>query len=204
MHKFTHIGAFYHVARHLETMRADSDFPERDLETMRADWDFPERYLVTTPVRYRGTVKLHEANSGVHCTAGALIAQSRTREIAPGDDNYGFAAFVAQEQRNERFEPSKDAFAPSTGSIPPRRSSSLANGSVRVFKRESPSRPFQKSSGSSSPFDSSPAKRTDTLTRSRRLGTSSRMRSSRLCPMVRTPDSNSVRRWFESTVSNQQ
>lgn len=83
MHKFTHISAFYQVARYLDQMRNDPDFPER--------------YLINTPVHYRGTVKLHGSNSGVHCTPGALIAQSRTREISPKDDNYGFAAFVALE-----------------------------------------------------------------------------------------------------------
>lgn len=83
MHKFTHISAFYQVARYLDQMREDPDVPER--------------YLIKTPVRYRGTIKLHGSNSGVHCTPDALIAQSRTREITPKDDNYGFAAFVARE-----------------------------------------------------------------------------------------------------------
>lgn len=87
MHKFTHISAFYQVARYLDEMRDDPEFPER--------------YLIKTPVHYRGTVKLHGSNSGVHCTPDALIAQSRTREITPKEDNYGFAAFVAQEDTHQ-------------------------------------------------------------------------------------------------------
>ncbi|MFT5431356.1 MAG: hypothetical protein ACI9OJ_002035 [Myxococcota bacterium] len=83
MHKFTHICAFYQVVRYLDEMRDDPEFPER--------------YLINTPVRYRGTIKLHGSNSGVRCTPDALIPQSRTREITPKDDNYGFAAFVALE-----------------------------------------------------------------------------------------------------------
>ncbi|MFK8002829.1 MAG: RNA ligase family protein [Polyangiales bacterium] len=87
MHKFTHISAFYQVARYLDQMREDPEIPER--------------YVISTPVRYRGTVKLHGSNSGVHCTPGLLIAQSRTREITPKDDNYGFAAFVALEDTQQ-------------------------------------------------------------------------------------------------------
>lgn len=82
MHKYTHIDAFYQVARYIDKMSNDPECPEE--------------YKIRTPVEYRGTVKLHGSNVGVSCTSEGLVAQSRTRVITPGDDNYGFAAFVAR------------------------------------------------------------------------------------------------------------
>ncbi len=83
MHKFTHVDAFYQVVRYVESLNADPECPER--------------YKVRSPVSYRGTVKLHGSNAGVCCTAAGLSPQSRSRAITPGDDNYGFAHFVATE-----------------------------------------------------------------------------------------------------------
>jgi len=82
MRKFTHIDAFYQVARYVESVNADADCPEH--------------HKVRTPVTYRGTVKLHGSNAGVACSSEALVAQSRSRELSVADDNYGFAAFVAE------------------------------------------------------------------------------------------------------------
>lgn len=82
MHKFTHIDAFYQVARHIEVMNADPECPEHA--------------KIKTPVTFRGTVKLHGSNVGVACSPAGLTAQSRSRELTVGDDNYGFAAFVAR------------------------------------------------------------------------------------------------------------
>ncbi len=84
MHKFTHIDAFYQVARYVEVTNENPECPER--------------YKIREPVSYRGTVKLHGANAGVVCTPDALRPQSRSRAISVQDDNYGFAAFVAQDQ----------------------------------------------------------------------------------------------------------
>lgn len=46
-------------------------------------------------VDYVGTVKLHGSNASVRFTPdGEIVAQSRTRVLSVGDDNFGFAAFV--------------------------------------------------------------------------------------------------------------
>lgn len=46
-------------------------------------------------VDYVGTVKLHGSNASVRFTEdGQIIPQSRSRVLAVGDDNFGFAAFV--------------------------------------------------------------------------------------------------------------
>jgi hypothetical protein len=46
-------------------------------------------------VSFRGTVKLHGTNGGVHVTPeGVVTAQSRNRPLVVGDDNLGFASFV--------------------------------------------------------------------------------------------------------------
>lgn len=84
MHKFTHVDAFYQVIRYVESLNADPECPER--------------YKIRSSVPYRGTVKLHGSNAGVCCTTAGLTAQSRSRDITPGDDNYGFAQFVAREE----------------------------------------------------------------------------------------------------------
>lgn len=44
---------------------------------------------------YRAKIKLHGTNAGVRIKLnGEIFARSRTRTITPGDDNYGFAAWV--------------------------------------------------------------------------------------------------------------
>lgn len=47
------------------------------------------------PVPYRGKVKLHGTNAAVRISDGALHAQSRTQLIEVGNDNSGFAAWLA-------------------------------------------------------------------------------------------------------------
>lgn len=62
-----------------------------------------ERYpsLVTHPLTYYPKMKLHGTNAGVQIHPnGDVIAQSRQRIIVPGDDNYGFARWVKD---NEAF-----------------------------------------------------------------------------------------------------
>lgn len=80
MHKYTHVEAIYQVARYV---KATNGSPE-----------CPDRYKVRTPVRYRGTVKLHGANAGVVCHGGELVPQSRNRVISLQEEHLGFAAFV--------------------------------------------------------------------------------------------------------------
>jgi hypothetical protein len=77
MYKYTHIDALYQVARYIEKT--------------------PEHYKISTPVCYRGTVKLHGANMGVVCTEEKLVAQSRTQVLSlPSGDRFGFAAFMEE------------------------------------------------------------------------------------------------------------
>lgn len=80
MHKFCEIQAFYQVARYVAKTNEDPEVPAQ--------------YKVTSPVTYRGTVKLHGSNSGVICTDDSLQAQSRNRTLEVDSDNMGFAAFV--------------------------------------------------------------------------------------------------------------
>ena len=50
-------------------------------------------------INYRAKVKLHGTNAGVHIKpSGQVIAQSRDRFITPGDDNYGFAKWVDENE----------------------------------------------------------------------------------------------------------
>ena len=82
MHNFSHIDAFYQVVRYLDALNASVECPEKN--------------KIRGAVKYRGSVKLHGANAAVACSATELVAQSRSRVITPSDDNYGFAAFVAE------------------------------------------------------------------------------------------------------------
>lgn len=80
MHKFTHVDAFYQVARFVKKINKHSEYQGDK--------------AIVGPVSFRGTVKLHGTNSSVHHTSdGELIFQSRTRVITPTEDNAGFAAF---------------------------------------------------------------------------------------------------------------
>jgi hypothetical protein len=84
MHKFSHVNAFYQIARYVKKVK---EFPQHRIEG---------------PVTYRGTVKLHGTNAGVrHSDGQPLQAQSRTRDITPEVDNHGFAKFVAQPKVTE-------------------------------------------------------------------------------------------------------
>ena len=81
MIKFTHIEGFHNVVRTYEKMHNDPEI---------------FRYRLPAPVTFRGTIKLHGTNSGVVLTPDAIVPQSRNRELSTEDDNYGFAAYVAQ------------------------------------------------------------------------------------------------------------
>jgi len=52
-------------------------------------------YDKSVPVYYKGTVKLDGTNAGVRFTKERIIPQSKTREITPSDDNFGFAAWCS-------------------------------------------------------------------------------------------------------------
>jgi hypothetical protein len=80
MHKYTHVVALYQVLAYIEATNGNPECPEK--------------YKIRTPVKFRGTVKLHGTNAGVACTEEALVAQSRTRNLAVDDDHHGFAKFV--------------------------------------------------------------------------------------------------------------
>ena len=45
-------------------------------------------------IRYVGTVKLHGTNASVRIEGDQVFAQSRSRVLSIGDDNFGFAQFV--------------------------------------------------------------------------------------------------------------
>jgi hypothetical protein len=81
MHKFTHINALYQIARFVDMIN----------ESER-----PDEHKFLTPIKFRGTVKLHGCNSGVACTKESLVAQSRNRVLTVDEDHMGFAAFVRQ------------------------------------------------------------------------------------------------------------
>lgn len=82
MKKFTHIEAFHAVVKYARHVNGDPDIPIE--------------YHLRGPVTFRGTVKLHGTNAGVACLPEGLGAQSRTRALTIGDDNHGFAAYVAR------------------------------------------------------------------------------------------------------------
>lgn len=81
MHKFTHINALYQIARFVDAVNES---------------DRPDEHKILTPVKFRGTVKLHGCNSGVACTKDGLVAQSRNRVLTVDEDHMGFAAFVRE------------------------------------------------------------------------------------------------------------
>jgi hypothetical protein len=81
MKKFTHIEALYQVARSVRKMNKDPECPDK--------------YKLFGPVTFRGTIKLHGANAAAAVTADRIIPQSRSRELALGDDNHGFALFLS-------------------------------------------------------------------------------------------------------------
>lgn len=90
MHKYTHIGSIQQVDQYVQITNANPECPEH--------------YKVHSPVKYRGTVKLHGVNSGVACTANSLIPQSRETVLSAGRDElgnkldpFGFYRFVTGE-----------------------------------------------------------------------------------------------------------
>jgi len=87
MKKFTHIEAFHQVARAVAKVNGDPQIPDR--------------HKVWGPVLFRGTVKIHGTNAGVALTSDAIVPQSRSRELALGDDNLGWAQFVSGEDQKQ-------------------------------------------------------------------------------------------------------
>jgi hypothetical protein len=75
MHKYMHISSIHQVDRYIS---ATNENPE-----------CPEKYKVRTPVRYRGTVKLHGVNSGVGICGDAFVPQSREAVLGEGRDEHG-------------------------------------------------------------------------------------------------------------------
>lgn len=65
-----------------------------------------EKYPV---LNFRGTVKLHGSNLGIHYHNGKLQPQSRNQLISVGSDNYGFAKYV--EDNKADFESFFNALA---------------------------------------------------------------------------------------------
>lgn len=56
---------------------------------------YPENLQGNPAVTYKGKVKLHGTNAGIQVYGdGKVIAQSRTTELHPWNDNYGFATWV--------------------------------------------------------------------------------------------------------------
>jgi hypothetical protein len=54
-------------------------------------------------VAYKAKVKLHGTNAAVRCFDGTkVVAQSRTKDITPSDDNAGFAQWVATNEEQFR------------------------------------------------------------------------------------------------------
>lgn len=65
------------------------------------------------PVTYRAKIKLHGTNAAVrHEPDGRIVAQSRSKDLAVGDDNMGFAAWVAANEGawREALKPGHCAF----------------------------------------------------------------------------------------------
>ena len=82
MYKFSHIDAFYQIARYVKKINSDPECPQK--------------YKIKGNIKFRGTTKLHGTNSGVvhNGVTDKLTTQSRSRVITPGDDNAGFSAFI--------------------------------------------------------------------------------------------------------------
>jgi hypothetical protein len=65
---------------------------------------YPELLRGSTAVAYRAKVKLHGTNAAVRCSEdGAVVAQSRSKDITPSDDNAGFAQWVSVGEVQSRF-----------------------------------------------------------------------------------------------------
>jgi hypothetical protein len=51
-------------------------------------------HLASSPINYKGKIKLHGTNSCVNIDNGTYVAQSRTQLIDEKNDNAGFARWV--------------------------------------------------------------------------------------------------------------
>lgn len=64
---------------------------------VKAEREWAEYHNVVPRKRaYLGTVKLHGTNAGITVNEDAIIYRSRSREITPDDDNYGFARHMSE------------------------------------------------------------------------------------------------------------
>jgi len=91
--KLTSIESFAHVYRH-------------------------QQYFDTPAVvQYGAKIKLHGSNAAVRLGGdGTVVAQSRSRDIFVGDDNYGFAAWVKENEEAWRM-PSTDKLRAMVGDV---------------------------------------------------------------------------------------
>ena len=65
------------------------------IESFSHVWRFMHRKMDPQPIRYGAKIKLHGTNGGVRVNAdGTVVAQSRSRDLTPDDDNCGFAKWV--------------------------------------------------------------------------------------------------------------
>ena len=85
--KFPHISLFRNVLEYVRHVNTDPLVPAM--------------YRITEPVHFGGAVKLHGGNCGVVWTreGDTLQPQSREVELFPGQDYAGFAAFVAEHEK---------------------------------------------------------------------------------------------------------
>lgn len=76
------------------------------IESFGHVWRFMNRKMDPKPVMYGAKIKLHGTNAGVRISSdGSVVAQSRSRDITPDDDNAGFARWVAETERFWRIDP---------------------------------------------------------------------------------------------------
>lgn len=67
------------------------------IESFAHVWRSMNRRFDPTPTVFGAKIKLHGTNGGVRVNNdGTVVAQSRSRDLTPEDDNAGFAAWVAQ------------------------------------------------------------------------------------------------------------
>lgn len=85
--KFPSIGQFKETIRHVT---ANARYIGKDADG-KPEFDLTK----TLPnIPYVGHVKIHGTNASVVLTENDFYAQSRNRILTPGDDNFGFAAFI--------------------------------------------------------------------------------------------------------------
>lgn len=87
-----------------ESMTDFIKFPS--IESFAHAHTFMSRKMDPTPIRYGAKIKLHGTNGGIRINDdGTVVAQSRTRDLTPEDDNYGFARWVEANAASFRINP---------------------------------------------------------------------------------------------------